>query len=99
MGFKRPEVQIFSPRPAIIYVVYYEIGRSGHPLRSFFAVFHPKTPGIRLHFPKIRLQPSLQGYTASMQGYSTLSTVSVFNCRIYVTISVSTKSDGFLSAR
>ena len=42
MGFKRPEVQIFSPRPAIIYIVYYEIGRSGHPLRSFFAVFHPE---------------------------------------------------------
>lgn len=65
----------------------------------FSLFFTPKTPGIRLHFPKIRLQLSLQGYTASPQGYSTLSTVSAFSCRIYATISVSMNSDGFLSAR
>ena len=65
----------------------------------FSLFFTPKTPGIRLHFPKIRPQLSLQGYTLPEQGYTAFSTVKAFNCRLYVTISVSRKSDGFLSAR
>ena len=48
----------------------------------FSLFFTPKTPGIRLHFPKIRLQLSLQGYTLPEQGYTGFSTVMAFNCRM-----------------